>query len=119
LAEDVEWEAWESNSAQAAGVPWMQAHKGRAAVQEFFAVIGTFQFRKFDVIAVAGSGNLVVSEVEVEAELPNGGAFREQEVHLWSFNSGGKVIRFRHYLDTAKHIAAARGTDTRAAAVVA
>lgn len=30
-----------------------------------------------------------------------------QGPHLWSFNDAGRVVRFRHYLDTAKHIWAA------------
>jgi hypothetical protein len=30
-------------------------------------------------------------------------------MHLFTFNAEGKVTRLRHYTDTAKHIAAARG----------
>jgi len=28
-------------------------------------------------------------------------------MHLWTFNDAGKVIRLRHYTDTAKHLQAA------------
>jgi len=39
---------------------------------------------------------------------------RDEELHLWGFDSEGKVNRMRHYVDTAKHIAAERGEDTTA-----
>ena len=47
----------------------------------------------------------------VEAKLPGcgGRSYRDEEVHLWTFNADGKVARLRHYLDTAKHIQAFRG----------
>jgi uncharacterized Fe-S radical SAM superfamily protein PflX len=32
---------------------------------------------------------------------------RNQEVHLWTFDDSGKVVRMRHYVDTAKHMATA------------
>ena len=35
--------------------------------------------------------------------------FRDEEVHLWTFNDAGKVTRLRHYTDTAKQIAAVSG----------
>ena len=38
-----------------------------------------------------------------------GGAYRDEEMHLWTFNDEGKVTRLRHYTDTAKHIAAYTG----------
>ena len=31
---------------------------------------------------------------------------------VWTFDDDGRVTRFRHYSDTAKHIAATRGEDT-------
>jgi uncharacterized protein len=35
------------------------------------------------------------------------GHYRDEEMHLWTFDATGKVIRLRHYTDTAKHIRAA------------
>jgi ketosteroid isomerase-like protein len=40
--------------------------------------------------------------------LPDGRRLRDEEMHLWTVNAAGRVTRFRHYLDTAKHIALAR-----------
>jgi ketosteroid isomerase-like protein len=104
LADDVSWERWDDNSAQKAGVPWMQERNGRDAALGFFQIIGTWRPDRFDVVALMEGGNKVVAEVEAGFTLPSGKSFREQELHLWSFNADGKVASFRHYLDTAKHI---------------
>jgi ketosteroid isomerase-like protein len=55
-----------------------------------------------------------VAEVMIDIRLPNGGRYRDEERHLWTFGEEGKVVRLRHYVDTAKHIAAAHGRDTTA-----
>lgn len=65
--------------------------------------------KDFQVLAMMAGGNQVAVEVVIEAEVPStGGHFRDEELHLWTFDSSGKVIRMRHYTDTAKHIAAAK-----------
>jgi hypothetical protein len=66
----------------------------------------------FTVLDVIGSGRQVVAEVRASFVLPGGGRFTDEEIHLWTFDDDGAVTRFRHYVDTAKHIAAARGEDT-------
>jgi uncharacterized protein len=49
-------------------------------------------------------------------DLPTtGGHYRDEEIHLWTFDASGKVTRFRHDTDTAKHIRAARLSDKRVA----
>jgi ketosteroid isomerase-like protein len=48
----------------------------------------------------------VAAQIVIEAELPSGAVFRDEEMHLWSFGDDGRVVHFRHYVDTAKHIAA-------------
>ena len=53
-------------------------------------------------------GDQVAAEFEVECDVPStGGHYRDEEMHLWTFDEGGKVVRLRHYTDTAKHIRAA------------
>jgi ketosteroid isomerase-like protein len=53
-------------------------------------------------------GDQVAVELVLEANLPawSGGHYRDEEMHLWTFNEDGNVRRLRHYTDTAKHIAA-------------
>ena len=59
------------------------------------------------VLGMMVSENQVATEVLVDAIVPGGKRLRDEEIHLWNVNDAGKVIRFRHYVDTAKHIAAA------------
>lgn len=109
LADDVEWEQWADNTAQNAGVPWLQARQGPAGVVEFFKAIGALNLKNFQVLGLMAGGNQVAAEFVIEADvLSTGGHFRDEEIHLWTFNDAGKVVRLRHYADTAKHIAAAK-----------
>ena len=109
LADDVQWEEWAGWSPHEAGVPWLQPRRGKAAVLEFFKIVGTWQMREFRVLDLLASGNQVAAEIVIDARIPDTGAtLRDEEMHLWTFDEAGKVSRFRHYLDTAKHIAAAR-----------
>ena len=108
LADDVRWEEWNDNAAQKAGVPWLKPGIGKPAAMDFFKVIGEMKFRQFEVKSLMEGPDQVASEIVIEVELPSTGTIvKDEEMHLWSFNNAGKVVRFRHYLDTAKHMAAA------------
>lgn len=109
LADDVQWESWADNTAQKAGVPWMQPRAGKQGVEEFFGVLaGALRITEFRVLSLMPGGNQVAAEFVLEADVPaTGGHYRDEEMHLWTFNDAGKVTRLRHYCDTAKHIAAA------------
>lgn len=103
LADDVAWEHWPDNSAQNAGVPWMEARTGVEAVQEFFTSSEGMDVQRMEVGAVMSGGSKVAVEVSFEADNP---PFSDTECHVWTFDEHGKVTAMRHYLDTAKHIAA-------------
>ena len=110
LSDDVRFEDWADNRAQRAGVPWMMPRRGKAGAAEFFGLVGAFKFSELKVLSVLSSADQVAVEVVIAAEVPStGGAYRDEEIHLWSFDASGKVTRFRQYLDTAKHTAVARG----------
>lgn len=113
LADDVAWEDWRDNWAQRAGVPGMARRTGPAEVADFFALVGSWTLHEFAVLDVIGDGRQVVAEVRAEFSMPNGGRFLDEEIYLWTFDESGRVVRLRHYVDTAKHIAASRGEDTR------
>ena len=102
------------NWAQRAGIPTMARRRGPAEVADFFALVGTWTLHDFTVLDVIGNGRQVVAEVRAEFTLPDGGRFADEELHLWTFDESGRVVRLRHYLDMAKHIAAGRGEDTTA-----
>lgn len=114
LADDVAWEDWTGNWAQRAGVPYLVRRTGPAEVAEFFAAVGAMTLHDFAVLDVIGNGRQVAAEVRAEFTTTTGGRFADEEIHLWTFDEAGRVVRFRHYLDTAKHIAAAGGEDTTA-----
>lgn len=112
LSDEVQWEHWPDNSAQNEGVPWLQAQKGKDGVMEFFKIVGGFDIKDFQVLSIMASENKVAAEIVFEAHIPaTGGHFRDEEVHVWTFDAHGKVIGMRHYSDTAKHIRAAAGQD--------
>jgi ketosteroid isomerase-like protein len=109
LAENVQWEQWSENSAQAAGVPWLQYGKGKEAALRYFQTIGALNFKEFNVLSVMGNDKQFAVEYAVEAEIPaTGKSYRDEAIHLWTFNEEGKVSRMRHYTDTAKIIEANR-----------
>ena len=110
MADDVQWEAWADNSAQKAGVPWLQARQGKEGVLAFFQYLGTqMQVKDFQVLSIMDGGNQVAVEFVIEvARRAPGAQYRDEEVHLWTLNAAGKVPRLRHYTDTAKHMSAAK-----------
>lgn len=56
-----------------------------------------------------GRGTVADLKANVAAiYVPSGTAYRDEVLHLWTFDEAGKVSRFRHYVDTAKHIAASQ-----------
>ncbi len=113
LADDVKFDGdWMDNHAQRAGVEHMTPRRGPAQVAEFFALVAGWKLDEFRVLDLMASGHQVAAEVRAAFTLPNGGRFVDEEVQLWTFDSAGKVSRLRHYLDTAKHIAASEGIDT-------
>ena len=107
MSDDVEWESWADNAAQKAGVPWLRSRRGKSGVGEFFQLVGQFTIHDFQVLSIMPGDRQVAAEFVVDATPPGGRRYRDEEMHLWTFGTDGKVTRLRHYVDTAKHIAAA------------
>ena len=61
---------------------------------------------RFEVLNMMEGANQVAVTFVIEYLTPVGGHLRDEEIHLWTFNEAGKVCALRHYVDTAKHIAA-------------
>jgi uncharacterized protein len=110
LDDNVRWEEWGDNAAQKAGVPWMQAQQGKEGALSFFQTMGSeLKINDFQVLSLMDGGHQIAVEFVIEAEiLATGKQYRDEEIHLWTFNEAGKVVRLRHYLDTQKHIAASK-----------
>ena len=103
LATDVAWEAWEDNHAQRARVSHLAPRRGREGVAEFFGVAAGLGVTEFEVLDLLASDRQVAAEIRIVTE-----SFSDEEMHLWTFGDDGLVTRMRHYVDTAKQIAADR-----------
>jgi ketosteroid isomerase-like protein len=112
ISPDCRWESWSNNRAQRQGVPTLQARSGPAGVAEFFAVVAGLNIHDFQVLDVMAGERQVAVEVVIDFSTPTGGRSRDEELHLWTFDEHQQVVRMRHYVDTAKHIAAFAGEDT-------
>lgn len=108
LAEDVEWEYGLTST----DVPWLQPRHGRAEVAAFFEAIGALEFRRLVPHTFLESGDVVVVLVDVEATVRATGRrlLEEDEVHIWRVRDG-KVVRFRHRVDTHQHQLAYEGKE--------
>jgi ketosteroid isomerase-like protein len=116
IAPGCRWESWDDNRAQRAGVPTLQPRTGPEGVARFFAAVGELDIHDFQVLDILASEHQVAVEVVIEYTTPAGGRLRDEEMHLWALDDHQLVTRLRHYVDTAKHMAAFAGEDTTAAA---
>jgi ketosteroid isomerase-like protein len=107
LAEDVEWE-YGVNSTD---VPWLQPRRGRAGAAEFFRTLSDVEIHKFEPTRLLEDGNVVMALIDLEAAVRTTGrrVVEVDEVHIWHFDATGKVVRFRHRVDTHQHWVAHRG----------
>lgn len=114
LADDVSWDAdWVDTTAHHAPVvPHLAPRRGPDGVAEFFGVLATCTFHDFEVLGLLVGDDEVIARIVAEFSLPSGGRLRDEELHWWRFDERGLVTAFRHYVDTAKHRAAAAGEDT-------
>jgi ketosteroid isomerase-like protein len=106
LDEQVAWESWTDHFGGKSGVPWLIERRGRAGAGEFFTVIGRdIVVRGFEVHSLMAGPSQVAAEITIDVDVKaTGRSFRDEELHLWTFGANGLVTRFRHYVDTAKHI---------------
>lgn len=111
LADGVTWEHWEKgNSAQDAGLPWLARRTGKSEVAAFFETLAReFEFHSFQPLGLLEGDGSVAAVIRIAVTVKaTGRLIEDDEVHLWTFDDAGKVIDHRHFLDTGKHIAAAK-----------
>jgi uncharacterized protein len=106
IADDCAWESWLDNHGQTAGLLPMKPRHGRQGVAEFFSYVATMQIEDFQVLDMLASDRQVVVEVQISIAMPDGGILTDEELHLYSLNDERKIIRMRHYVDTAKQLKA-------------
>ena len=82
---------------------------GRGAVAGFFAALDALEIHAFEPRNfLAGGDQVVVTFFTDVTHRASGMRWPDDELHLWTFGADGKVTAFRHYIDTARHIAAHR-----------
>lgn len=93
--------------AQQHAVPYLQARRGKAGVGEFLASLVAIDLKRLEVLNLTEGGNQVAVTFRIEFDVKaSGKRVRDEEIHLWTFDDRERVIALRHYVDTAKHIAA-------------
>jgi len=109
LADDVAWEQWTGgNSAADRGVAHLMPRTGPAEVGEFFASLQGLEFHGFEPTGFLEGGNQVAALIRTDMTIKaSGHRFQDDEVHLWTFDDAGRVVQFRHFVDTGKHFAGA------------
>ena len=110
LSETVVWDYGSGDTP----VPWLKTRRGRAETAEFFASLAALEITKFAPKVFLEVPGLVVVLLDLEATVKatGGRIVEEDEVHIWHFDAAGKVARFRHRVDTARHMAALRPQAT-------
>lgn len=103
----MEWEYTDGH-----GVPWLERRKGREGAGQFFGVVqAEMEIHSFARKHVLGDGAVVAALIDIEFTVKRTGKkIREvDEVHLWHFDTRGRVVKFRHVVDSYQHVAAFRG----------
>ena len=87
------------------GVPWLRSGIGRESAQRFFASLAGVEFHNFDPRVLLEHDDAVVALIDVSFTVNDTGVMvsEEDEVHIWTFDTDGKVSRFCHKLDTYQH----------------
>jgi ketosteroid isomerase-like protein len=104
LTDDI---SWEDGSTDDYGVPWLTPGTGKEHVAKFFEAVAGFDFKRFDVLAVAGDGDRVLALIDEELLVRSTGrSIAGLNAHIWTFGPDGRVHAFRHLADTVQHVRA-------------
>jgi ketosteroid isomerase-like protein len=104
---NVEWDVEDP----APGVPWLQPRRGAVNVPGFFESLAPLSFERFEPHTFFEDGNKVFVLVAHDVtHIATGKKYTfANEGHLWFFNPAGKVVKYLHVTDTAKHQRMAKG----------
>ena len=101
VSPDVSWE----HEAIDHGIPWLTPGRGLDHVSAFFGVVQReVAIEAFEVQKLFVEGDEVIATIHIEFKVHSTGKrVRDRELHHWTFGRDGKVVRFRHVLDTHQH----------------
>lgn len=109
LAEDVRFEDHPTGTTmQDVDIPSMRLRKGKEEARGFFeAMDRDYEMHTFNPHSFLEGDGVVAAVVEFELTVKSTGKrVRDEEIHLYEFDSEGRVTSFRHFLDTKKYIEA-------------
>lgn len=107
LDKNVEWEYGITPNE----VPWLQPRRGHDGATKFFESLAATEIHNFVPKQILEGDNVVVALVDIIFTVKSTGkkVVEEDEAHIWHFSPDGKVVRFRHRLDTYQHVLAYQG----------
>ncbi len=105
MHDDVEWEM---GAPSGYGVPYLAPGRGRKHVGAFFEALRGIDISDFRVLAVAPDGDYVIGLITITFTVKATGkkVHEAYEPHVWKFDPQGRIVGFRHAVDTAQHAAA-------------
>ena len=105
IADDVLWD-YASTSIE---VPWLKRRQGKSEAAEFFQAVGAnVEFEKFEPKEILEGEGVVVSLLDVTFTVKSTGKKITEldEIHVFRFNPEGKIVAFRHGVDSYEHFRA-------------
>ena len=107
LSDDVAFDAEEpASTAAAAGHPLLSPRRGKDDVRDFFATFAQCELHAFELIDLMSSTDQVAVHVFIDYTTPAGVRLQDDEIHRWTFAADGRAATLKHYVDTARHLAA-------------
>lgn len=106
LSDDVDWDYGSENGK----IPWLSHGRGHAGAAAFFSSLQALEFHQFQPKVILEGPGVVVSLIDAEFTVKATGKRikEEDEVHIWYFDEAGKIIKFRHRVDTLQHYLASQ-----------
>ena len=101
LSVDVKWEYGNGHA-----VPWLQGIMGHDAVANFFVNLSSIvEINVFQPKVFFETESTVIAILHVQRTYKDTGKVvdSDDEIHIWTFNSEGKVVKFGHRLDSHSH----------------
>jgi len=108
LAEDVDWQSPVSRSPPSE-ISWTRPRHGRAEVAEFFTELSEkMQIERMETLEFTAQGDRVVVEGKNRGNVRSTGRTYEHDWVMVFTVRGGKIVKHRHYYDTADILVAFR-----------
>lgn len=109
LASVSEQTEWGFNVAHS-DVPWHAPIKGKASLPRFFEALGQVDITQFEPRGFLTNDDQVATLIHIEYTVKRTGRkVAQDQIHLWRFDTSGKIASMRHFEDTAQVLSAFHG----------